>query len=210
MLDVADHREARAEPAQDGRVRAGQGGADAVGAEVHGHPGEANVGRMLETQRERVPGNDGGELDTALAFLNFQRACVFKKIDGLEEEQLRRRLVVSDTTLLGLVKHFADGERWWFAHHLGGDPAYADIDWSMVVPESVSAAEVIADYRAAIAEADRYIAAADGPETMTALPVGDDGPRTLRWVLAHKIAEIARHLGHMDILREQIDETTGR
>jgi uncharacterized damage-inducible protein DinB len=85
---------------------------------------------MLETQRERVPGNDRGELDTALAFLNFQRASVFKKIEGLDDEQLRRRLVASDTTLLGLVKHFADGERWWFAHHLGGDPAYADIDWT--------------------------------------------------------------------------------
>ena len=40
--------------------------------------------------------------------------------------------------------------------------------------------------------------------------VGADGPKTLRWVLAHKTAEIARHLGHMDILREQIDEVTGR
>jgi uncharacterized protein DUF664 len=167
---------------------------------------------MLETQRERVPLNDDGELDTALAFLDFQRSCVFKKIDGPDEEQLRRRLVVSGTTLLGLVKHFADGERWWFAHHVGGDPAYADIDWerTMVVPESVTAAEVVADYRAAIEESDRHIAAAGSPETLTALPVGDAGPRTLRWVLAHKTAEMARHLGHMDILREQIDETTGR
>lgn len=164
---------------------------------------------MLETQRERVPADDEGELDTALAFLRFQRSCVFKKIEGLDEEQLRRRLVVSDTTLLGLVKHFADGERWWFAHHLGGDPAYADIDWTMVVPEGVSAADVIADYRAAIAEADRHLAGAT-PETRTLLPVGDTGPRTLRWVLAHKNAEIARHLGHMDILRELIDGTTGR
>jgi hypothetical protein len=165
---------------------------------------------MLETQRERVPVDDDGELDTALAFLNFQRACVFKKIDGLDEEQLRRRLVVSDTTLLGLVKHCADGERWWFAHHLGGDPAYADIDWTMVVPASVSAESVVASYRAAITEADRHIAAAGSPETLTKLPVGDSGPKTLRWVLAHKTAEIARHLGHMDILREQIDEVTGR
>lgn len=166
---------------------------------------------MLETQREAVPGNDGGELDTALAFLDFQRSCVFKKIDGLDEEQLRRRLVVSGTTLLGLVKHYADGERWWFAHHVGGDPAYADIDWSqtMVVPASVPAAEVVADYRAAIEEANGHIAAAGSPETLTRLPVGD-GPRTLRWVLWHKTAEMARHLGHMDILREQIDEVTGR
>ena len=165
---------------------------------------------MLETQREHVPGNDGGELDTALAFLDFQRACVFKKIEGLDDEQLRRRLVASDTTLLGLVKHFADGERWWFAHHLGGDPAYADIDWTMVVPEGVPAADVVADYRSAIEQSDRYIAAAGSPDARTALPVGDDGPKTLRWVLAHKITEIARHLGHMDILREQIDEVTGR
>jgi hypothetical protein len=165
---------------------------------------------MLETQREAVPRNDGGELDTALAFLNFQRSCVFKKVEGLDEEQLRRRLVVSETTLLGLVKHFADGERWWFAHHLGGDPAYADIDWTMVVPDAVPAAAVVADYRAAIEEADRHLAEVDSPETLTKLPVGDSGPRTLRWVLAHKNAEIARHLGHMDILREQIDGVTGR
>jgi hypothetical protein len=165
---------------------------------------------MLETQRERVPRDDGGELDTALAFLRFHRACVFKKIEGLDEAQLRRRLVVSDTTLLGLIKHFADGERWWFAHHLGGDPSYADIDWTMVVPSDVPATAVIADYRAAIEEADRYLAEVDSAETLTKLPVGDDGPRTVRWVLAHKNAEIARHLGHMDILREQIDEVTGR
>lgn len=165
---------------------------------------------MPETQREHVPTNDDGELDTALAFYNFQRSCVFKKIDGLDDEQLRRRLVASDTTLLGLVKHFADGERWWFAHHLGGDPAYADIDWTMVVPDDVPAADVIADYRSAIEEADRYIAAAGSPEARTRLAVGDSGPKTLRWVLAHKTAEVARHLGHMDILREQIDEVTGR
>jgi hypothetical protein len=165
---------------------------------------------MLESQRERVPTNDDGELDTALAFLHFQRACVFKKIEGLDDEQLRRRLVVSDTTLLGLVKHFADGERWWFAHHLAGDPAYADIDWTMVVPEGVPSADVVADYRAAIEESDRHIAAAGSTDTRTKLPVGDDGPKTLRWVLAHNTAEIARHLGHMDILREQIDEVTGR
>ena len=167
---------------------------------------------MTQTQRERVPGNDGGELDTALAFLDFQRSCVFKKIDGLDEEQLRRRLVASGTTLLGLVKHFIDGEHWWFAHHLGGDPTYADIDWdqTMDVPDDVAADEVVAAYRAAIAESDRHIAAAGSPEALTALPVGDQGPKTLRWVLAHKTAEMARHLGHMDILREQIDGATGR
>ncbi len=164
---------------------------------------------MLETQREPTPRDDEGELATALAFLAFARSCLLKKIDGLDEEQLRRRLVVSDTTLLGLVQHCAAGERWWFAHHLGGDPAYADIDFSMVVPPERAAAEVIADYRAAIEESDRHIAAAGSPEALTVVAV--DGVRkTLRWVLAHKTSEVIRHVGHADILREQIDEVTGR
>jgi hypothetical protein len=164
---------------------------------------------MLETQREKVPRDDGGELDTALAFLDFARSCLLKKVDGLDEEQLRRRLVVSDTNLLGLVQHCAAGERWWFAHHVGGDPAYADTDFTMVVPAGRTADEVIADYRAAIEEADRHIAAAGSPEALTAVEV--DGTRkTLRWVLAHTTSEVIRHVGHADILREQIDEVTGR
>jgi hypothetical protein len=65
-------------------------------------------------------------------------------------------------------------------------------------------------HRSAIEQSDRYIAAAGSPDTRTELPVGDEGPKTLRWVLAHKTSEIARHLGHMDILREQIDGVTGR
>src|SRR6185312_15235921 len=136
---------------------------------------------MLESQREAVPRNDGGELDTALAFMAFARSCVLKKVAGLSEEQLRRRLVVSDTTLLGLVQHLTDGERYWFGHTLAGDPAHADVDFDMVVPEDRSAEDVVADYRAAIAESDAHIAAAGSPDTLTAEPVGD-APRTLRWV----------------------------
>lgn len=164
---------------------------------------------MLETQREAVPRNDSGELDTALAFLSFARSCVLKKVAGLDEEQLRRRFVVSDTTLLGLVQHLADGERYWFGHTLAGDPAYADVDFSMLVPEDRSAADVVEDYRAAIAASDALIAAAGDPETRTAVSVGDE-PRTLRWVLAHFTSETMRHAGHADILRELVDGTTGR
>jgi Protein of unknown function (DUF664) len=164
---------------------------------------------MLETQREPAPRADDGELATALAFLDFARTCLLKKVDGLDEEQLRRRLVVSDTTLLGLVQHCAAGERWWFAHHVGGDPAYADIDFSMVVPAERTAAEVVADYRAAVEESNRHIAAAGSPEALSVVPV-DGRPKTLRWVLAHMTSEVARHVGHADILREQVDEVTGR
>ncbi|MFD1086325.1 DinB family protein [Micromonospora andamanensis] len=164
---------------------------------------------MLESQREAVPPNDGGELDTGLAFLSFARSCVLKKVAGLNEEQLRRRLVVSDTTLLGLVQHLTHAELYWFGYTFAGDPRYADVDLDMVVGPDRSPDQVIADYRAAIADSDAHLIAAAGPTVLTAQPVGD-APRTLRWVLAHMTSETVRHAGHADILRELIDGTTGR
>jgi uncharacterized damage-inducible protein DinB len=164
---------------------------------------------MLESQRERVPLNDGGELDTALAFLSFARSCVLKKVAGLDEEQLRRRLVVSDTTLLGLVQHLIDAERYWFGYVLAGDPRYADVDFDMVVPPDRSADQLIAGYRTAIADSDARIRAADGLDARTVHPVHDK-PLTLRWLLAHMTSETVRHVGHADILRELIDGVTGR
>ncbi|BCY08320.1 DinB family protein [Actinoplanes sp. L3-i22] len=164
---------------------------------------------MLETQRERVPLNDGGELDTALAFLTFARSCVLKKTDGLDEALLRRRLVVSDTTLLGLVQHLTDAERYWFGYTFAGDKRWADVDFDMAVPAGRSVQQVLADYRTAIAESDAHIRAAADPAALTAQPVHDE-PRTLRWVLAHMTGETVRHAGHADILRELIDGVTGR
>lgn len=164
---------------------------------------------MLESQREHVPFNDGGELDTAMAFLAFARSCVLKKVDGLDDGQLRRRLVMSDTTLLGLVQHLTDSERYWFGYTLAGDPQYADVDFDMVVASDRPADQVVAGYRAAIAESDAHIRAADGLDVRTAQPVNDE-PRTLRWVIAHMTSETARHAGHADILRELIDGVTGR
>ncbi|MEW9528846.1 DinB family protein [Microbispora sp. NPDC049125] len=156
-----------------------------------------------------MPLNDGGELDTALAFLSFARSCVLKKVDGLDEEQLRRRLVVSDTTLLGLVQHLTDAERYWFGYTLAGDSRYADVDFGMLVAPDRGADQVIAGYRAAIAESDAHIRAADGLDVRTSHPVTDE-PLTLRWVLAHMTSETVRHAGHADILRELIDGVTGR
>ena len=164
---------------------------------------------MLETQREKTPRDDNGEWDTALAFLDFVRGCVLKKVEGLDEAQLRRRFVVSDTTLLGIVQHLTAGEHWWFGHHLIGDERYSDVDFSMVVDEARTAEDVIAAYRAAIAESDANLRGIGDPDALTAGTV--DGERkTVRWVLAHTTSEISRHAGHADILRELLDGTTGR
>jgi len=164
---------------------------------------------MAQTQRRPVPRNDSGELDTALAFLNFNRECVLKKADGLDDEQLRRVLVGSGTNLLGLIQHLAGAERSWFGLHLTGVKRPEGYKQGMRVPKQTTAEAVISDYRAAIAESNAAILAAGDPQTLLAKPVS--GQRlTLRWLLAHMTSETARHAGHADILREQIDGTTGR
>jgi len=162
---------------------------------------------MLETQRKPVPRNDGGELDTATAFLSFARECVLKKTDGLTEEQLRRVLVGSGTTLLGLVHHLTAAEQVWFGHYVAGGPNPGDV--GMDVPDGLTAPEILAGYRAAIEASDAAIRAAGDPDAPAAVAI-DGTFHTLRWVLAHMTSETARHAGHADILREQIDGATGR
>lgn len=151
---------------------------------------------------------DTSELDTALAFLDFARECVIKKLDGLDEDQVRRALVPTGTSLLGLVQHLIVSEQYWFAHHVRGDAPDAEFDFGMTVPPGRRAEDLIAEYRAAIAESNA-IARGRDIESTAALPV--HGQRlSVRWVLAHLTSEVARHAGHADIIRELIDGTTGR
>jgi hypothetical protein len=164
---------------------------------------------MAETQRESVPRVDSGEFDTALAFLSFARHCVLKKADGLSDGQLRRVLVDSGTSILGLVQHLAETERYWFGHHLVGAAWDADREYGMTVPADRAAAEVLRDYRTAIEDSDHAIRAVGDPDARIAVPV-DGNRHTLRWVMTHMTSETARHAGHADILREQLDGVTGR
>ena len=79
----------------------------------------------------------------------------------------------------------------------------------MTVPADRATADVLQDYRAAIQDSDHAIHTVREPDARIAVPV--DGIRhTLRWVMAHMTSETARHAGHADILREQLDGVTGR
>ncbi|MEO7259938.1 MAG: DinB family protein [Jatrophihabitantaceae bacterium] len=163
----------------------------------------------FETQREPVPRVDTGELDTALAFLDFVRSCLLKKAAGLTEEQLRRAVVPSGTSILGLIQHLTVGERFWFGYQFASIGEDADFDFDMVVPAKRSGAEVLADYRAAIEESNELIRRIGNPEARAVMPV-DGEYLSLRLVIAHATGEVTRHAGHADILRELIDGTTGR
>ena len=164
---------------------------------------------MTESQRRTVPLLRADELETALAFLGFQREAVLIKTDGLDDEQLRRVLVPTGTNLIGLIRHLTVSERYWFGYHLTGSPTLPKWDFRMEVPADRAAADVISDYRAAAADSDQAIRTAGDPSAPLAELVNGE-QLTLRWLLAHMTTETARHAGHADILREQIDGATGR
>jgi hypothetical protein len=163
---------------------------------------------MAETQREPVPRDDDGELATALAFLQFARHCVLKKTEGLDDVDLRRPVVPSGTSLLGLVRHLTDGEHYWFAHTVAGEAGAGDVDFEMGVDDRPTQ-EVVDAYRAAAEHSDDILTAIGDLDQPVSQPI--DGQHvSIRWVLTHMAHETARHAGHADILREQIDGATGR
>jgi len=139
------------------------------------------------------------------------------KLRGLSEEDARRRLVPSLTTMLGLVSHAAAVERNWFQHYLGGKPreeitgnARGDApSWDVGAGKTIAGktiAGVIAEFDSACA-ASRQIAA--GFTLDQTVPHDHLGQGSLRWIYVHIIREHARHVGHADILREQIDGAIG-
>jgi hypothetical protein len=148
----------------------------------------------------------GTEREQLEAFLHDNRAEVAAVLDGLTEEQARRRLVPSLTTPLAIVKHCVVVEKVWFHVSLAGRtraevglPEAAEDSW--VLTEADTIASVLADYRRAWAEADAIAAAHDLDDLARH---NRRGPLTLRWIYVHMVEELARHAGHADILREQI------
>ncbi|MEV5967037.1 DinB family protein [Kribbella sp. NPDC051952] len=140
------------------------------------------------------------------AFVEEYRCAIEATLDGLSEEQVRRRLVSSATTLLGLLKHVTWMQRVWFEECVGGRSRRAlglvqSPDESFRVTADDTAASVTAAHQEACATA--RAAVADLP--LDAVVTGHRrGPRTLRWVYLQVLRELAQHCGHADILREQL------
>lgn len=153
------------------------------------------------------------ERDIISAYLDYARATVRTKCEGLTEEQARQiRLPGSpDMTVVGIVRHLAWGERAWFEGMLLGDPAEdqrIDAEPDAGMNTGGTLADALAGYEAQAARYRDLVADMD-LDTETKGDMGSRGPVTLRWILFHLIEETARHNGHLDILRELIDGTTG-
>lgn len=146
------------------------------------------------------------EVTELLASLEELRGSVLKKLAGLNDEDARRSTVGSGTNLAGLVQHLTFVESWWFEEIVGGRKASRG-SRSMHVDGATSLRELRSDYRAACRASDGIVARIGDADE----PVVHNGKsRDLRWVLLTVIKETARHAGHADIIREQIDGQTGR
>jgi len=143
--------------------------------------------------------------------LDRHRDVVLWKLDGLDDEQLRRPMTPSGTSLLGLLKHLAAVEYAWFCVTFGRETEPLPFDEEdenadLRAEPHESAADIVEFYGRARASADRVIGELDLDDIGRAW-FGDTV--SMRWVLIHMIEETARHAGHMDIVRELIDGATG-
>jgi hypothetical protein len=158
----------------------------------------------------------GGQKQQLHRYLVTSREAVVWKLDGLSEYDIRRPLTPTGTNLLGLVKHLAVGEAWYFGQVFGrpfephlpwwddDQPENADL-WATA---SETREHVLDTYRVAIAHADATIRALDLDATGH-VPWWPEPDVTLHSVLVHVLTETARHAGHADILREQLDGSAG-
>jgi Protein of unknown function (DUF664) len=153
------------------------------------------------------------ETSMLLSSLNRQREHVLGSLDGLPGEGLRRAVLPTGWSCLGLVQHLAlDVERWWFRGIVGGDRSvlggYPDA-WQ--VADDVPADEVLARYRSEVDQANAIIggtSAAAAPAILPSEIWPSMGTRTVREVMLHVITETACHAGHLDAARELIDGQT--
>lgn len=165
------------------------------------------------TQNEPRTGPDA-EIRALLSCLDGQRRHVLEMVGGLDADALRRPVLPSGWSCLGLVQHLAlDVERFWFGAVFAGDRAVIaaldEIDDAWQVAPGVTGTEVLDRYRAETELANAVVvAAADAGAPLAWWPrelFGEPHLHTLRDVLLHVIAETACHAGHLDAARELID-----
>ncbi|THA23743.1 DinB family protein [Streptomyces sp. RKND-216] len=168
-------------------------------------PGRAEPSHRLADPRELLAGQ-----------LDYYRATLLHKLDGMPDGELRAARLPSGWTPLELLRHLTHVERrwlcWGFAAEQVPDP-WADDgpDGRWYVPDGVTAEQLRAEFTAQC-ERSRAIAAGAGLEDRAAVggrfPTAEDTP-TLGWILLHLLQEYARHVGQLDVVRELADGAVG-
>ena len=157
-----------------------------------------------------------GERETLDAWLDWHRDTLLSKCSGLTAEQLKEPAVPpSSLTLLGLVRHMTDVERWWFRIH-GTNQEMASRYWSgenlngdFEDLDEPDAPAVVAAFWEEVGLARAAVRDLDLDHVVPSHGHHPERVRDLRWIYIHMIEEYARHNGHADLLRERIDGVTG-
>lgn len=162
---------------------------------------------VIELPKAKAFGED--ERAVLLGYLTYHRTVLARKVDGVTDEQGRLAACPpSALTLLGLLRHMTDVERWWFRRVLQAEDVPGifpdEAEWQVA---DATVAESLAAFWEEIAIVDRHLATADMDGRMLGGP--DPGKHTLRRTIVHMIEEYARHCGHADLLREAVDGATG-
>ena len=168
---------------------------------------------------QRRPAGRPEERAALLGYLAAQRVAVLAVVDGLDERSLRRSVVPSGWTCLGLLEHLGHAERFWAQAVLAGevselpwtDEPEGEWDPGAALVSDHDTADVIAFYRGQCARTDAIMAGLDLDDRPPGVHRVDLPARVadVRTVLLHLLEETARHAGHLDIARELLDGRTG-
>jgi len=155
----------------------------------------------------------GPERAMLIGFLDYFRRVLVRKASGLNQAQLATTLTPSTLTIAGLVKHLAHVEDFWFTYCLLGAPmrgSWASSSWDddrdceMTSATHDSPEQLLTQFETSVARSDSALTLVTDLDQLAAVPPRR-GATSLRWILIHMVEEYARHLGHVDLIRESID-----
>jgi hypothetical protein len=149
-------------------------------------------------------------------WLDYHRATLMMKATGVNDEGARRTVTPGGLTLLGLVRHLTDVERYWFEWFFMGDDSADPYYWTddnpdgdHFAPPEATIHEALGTYGSTCQRSREIEATALSLDQVSVRLHRVDGAIDLRWIMLHMIEETARHNGHADLLREAADGTVG-
>jgi hypothetical protein len=155
-----------------------------------------------------------GERETLEGFLDWYRAVVERKVNGLTIDDATRPMTPTGMSALGVVKHLGWVERGWFRETFAGEDVEAidvggDNSAEFAIRSDDTIESVLDFYRTEVKESRRISGAAPSLDSLSAKETLYREHVSLRWVMVHMLEETARHAGHLDLMREEIDGQVG-
>jgi hypothetical protein len=154
------------------------------------------------------------ERETLEGSLDWYRAVVERKVDGLVLDDAKRVRTSTGMSALGILKHLGWAERGWFRETFAGEDVEAiDVDGDntpeFAIGDDDTVQSVIGFYRGEVEESRRVCKDASSLDALSANETPYREQVSLRWIMVHMLEETARHAGHLDLMRENIDGQVG-